>query len=110
MPYSSSRPVRATLIERMQSCRTIARLGAGTDRVDIAAATKRGIVVSNIPDFCLNEQADHTMALLLAFARRLPFMLSAMREGNWSARHHPGVHRISGQTLGLIGFGASAQA
>ena len=49
-------------------------------------------------------------ALLLAFARRLPFMQAAMRSGDWSARQHPGVHRIAGRTLGLIGFGASAQA
>jgi D-3-phosphoglycerate dehydrogenase len=102
--------VPAALIDRLQNCRTIARLGAGTDRIDIAAATRRGIVVSNVPDFCLSEQADHTMTLLLAMARRLPFMLDAMRQGNWSARGNPHVHRIAGQTLGLIGFGNSAQA
>lgn len=102
--------VPAALIDRLQNCRTIARLGAGTDRIDIAAASRRGIVVSNVPDFCLNEQADHTMTLLLAMARRLPFMQQAMRQGNWSARNNPQVHRIAGQTLGLIGFGNSAQA
>jgi D-3-phosphoglycerate dehydrogenase len=102
--------VPAALIDRLQNCRTIARLGTGTDRIDIAAATRRGIVVSNVPDFCLSEQADHTMTLLLAMARRLPFMLDAMRQGNWSARGNPHVHRIAGQTLGLIGFGNSAQA
>jgi D-3-phosphoglycerate dehydrogenase / 2-oxoglutarate reductase len=102
--------VPAALIGRLQNCRTIARLGAGTDRIDIAAATHRGIVVSNVPDFCVSEQADHTLTLLLAFARRLPFMLHAMRQGSWSARNHAEVHRIAGQTLGLIGFGNSAQA
>ena len=102
--------VPAAVIEQLTRCRTIARLGAGTDRIDIEAATRRGIVVSNVPDFCLGEQADHTMALLLSFARRLPFMQQAMRAGQWTARQHPGVHRIAGETLGLIGFGASAQA
>jgi D-3-phosphoglycerate dehydrogenase / 2-oxoglutarate reductase len=102
--------VQGPLIDRLQNCRTIARLGAGTDRIDIPAATRRGIVVSNVPDFCQNEQADHTMTLLLAMARRLPFMVDAMRQGNWSARGNPEVHRIAGQTLGLIGFGQSAQA
>ena len=101
--------VRDDLIASLNNCRTIARLGAGTDRVDIPAATQRGIVVSNVPDFCLNEQADHTMTLLLAFARQLPFMLQAMKQGNWMARGHGGVHRIAGQTLGMIGFGASAR-
>ena len=102
--------VPAQVIDGLTRCRTIARLGAGTDRIDIEAATRRGIVVSNVPDFCLGEQADHTMALLLSFARRLPFMQDAMRRGDWTARQHPGVHRIAGRTLGLVGFGASAQA
>ncbi len=102
--------VPASVITQLTRCRTIARLGAGTDRIDIEAATRCGIVVSNVPDFCLGEQADHTMALLLSFARRLPFMQDAMRRGDWSARQHPGVHRLAGNTLGLIGFGASAQA
>lgn len=101
--------VPASIIERLTRCRVIARLGAGTDKIDVAEATRRGIVVTNVPDFCLNEQAEHTLALLLAFARRLPFMAEAMRTLNWSARHHPGVHRLAGQTLGLIGFGASAR-
>lgn len=100
----------AEVIASLKKCRVIARLGAGTDKIDVMAATKAGIVVSNVPDFCIGEQADHTMLLLLAMARRLPYMTAAMRRGDWSARHHPDVHRVAGQTLGLIGFGASAQA
>jgi D-3-phosphoglycerate dehydrogenase len=105
-----SAKVPAELIDQLMRCRVIARLGAGTDRIDVAAATRRGILVTNVPDFCTNEQAEHTLALLLAWVRRLPYMLSAMQRGEWTARHHPGVHRLSGQTLGLVGFGASAQA
>ena len=102
--------VPASVIERLTRCRVISRLGAGTDRIDIDAATRAGIVVVNVPDFCLNEQAEHTMALLLALARRLPWMSAAMARCEWSARHDPGVHRIAGRTLGLIGFGAGAKA
>jgi D-3-phosphoglycerate dehydrogenase / 2-oxoglutarate reductase len=98
------------VVEGLTRCRVIARLGAGTDRVDVETATRCGIVVGNVPDFCVNEQAEHTLALLLAWGRRLRYMAEAMRRGDWSARHHPGVHRIAGQTLGLVGFGASAQA
>ena len=98
------------MIDRLPRCRVISRLGAGTDKIDIAAATRRGIVVANVPDFCLNEQAEHTLALLLAWVRQLPYMTAAMRHGEWTARSHPGVHRLAGQTLGLIGFGAGAQA
>lgn len=100
----------AAVINSLTRCRTIARLGAGTDRIDIDAASRKGIVVSNVPDFCLGEQADHTMALLLSMARRIPYMQDAMRRGQWTARQHPGVHRLAGRTLGLVGFGASAQA
>ena len=105
-----SSQVPAALVAQLAQCRTIARLGAGTDKIAVEEATRCGIVVSNVPDFCLGEQADHSMALLLSFARRLPYMQNAMRQGNWSARQHPGVHRIAGKTLGLVGFGASAQA
>src|SRR5205823_6073492 len=70
----------------------------------------RGIVVANVPDFCLNEMAEHVFALLLAWGRRLPIMTDAMRRGRWSARHHPEVHRVAGQALGLVGFGRSARA
>ena len=100
----------AELIQALPKCRIIARLGAGTDKIDVAAATAAGIVVSNVPDFCLNEQAEHTMMLLLAFGRCLPYMTRAMKSGDWSARNYPGVRRIAGRTLGLVGFGASSQA
>jgi D-3-phosphoglycerate dehydrogenase len=105
-----SAKVPAELIDQLNRCRVIARLGAGTDRIDVAAATRRGILVTNVPDFCTNEQAEHTLALLLAWVRRLPYMQAAMHRGEWTARCHPGVHRLAGQTLGLVGFGASAQA
>jgi D-3-phosphoglycerate dehydrogenase len=102
--------VPALVIERLGCCRVLSRLGAGTDRIDVGAATRGGIVVANVPDFCVNEMAEHVLALLLAWARRLFFMTAALRQGNWSARHHPEVHRLAGQALGLVGFGASARA
>jgi D-3-phosphoglycerate dehydrogenase len=102
--------VPTSVIERLTRCRVISRLGAGTDRIDVEAATRLGIVVANVPDFCLNEQAEHTLALLLALARRVPWMTAAMSRCDWSARHDSGVHLIAGRTLGLIGFGASAKA
>ena len=69
----------AEVIRAMPRCRIIARLGAGTDKIDVAAATEAGIVVSNVPDFCMNEQAEHTMMLLLSFGRCLPYMTRAMK-------------------------------
>lgn len=104
-----SSKVPLSVISRLTKCRVIARMGAGTDKIDIDAATERGILVTNVPDFCLNEQAEHTMTLLLSFARRLPYMMQSMAQFHWTARSHPGVHRIAGRTLGLVGLGASAQ-
>jgi D-3-phosphoglycerate dehydrogenase len=104
-----SSSVPRCVIAGLRRCRVISRLGAGTDKIDVAAATERGILVTNVPDFCLHEQAEHTFALLLAFARKLPYMMDAMRRGHWTARSHPEVHRLHGQTLGLIGFGRSGQ-
>src|SRR5689334_19475621 len=54
--------VPAAVIDRLGRCRVLSRLGAGTDRVDVAAATRRGIVVANVPDFCVNEMAEHVLA------------------------------------------------
>src|SRR5262249_1407883 len=101
--------VPEAVLDGLGRCRVVARLGAGTDRIDVDAATRRGIVVANVPDFCLHEQAEHTLALLLAFARRLPYMTPALRRGAWSARHPPGVARLAARLLGLVGFGASAR-
>lgn len=102
----------AEVIDGLANCRVIARLGAGTDKIDVAAATRRGIVVTNVPDFCVEEQADHALALLLALVRKLPQMDRAMREGAWSEarRQCRTIRRFSGRTLGLVGFGGSAQA
>src|SRR4051812_32639835 len=76
-----SSTVPGDVIEGLRRCRVISRLGAGTDKIDVARATQLGIVVANVPDFCTDEQAEHTMALLLAWVRRLPYMFEAMRRG-----------------------------
>jgi len=100
------------VIRMMSRCRVISRLGTGTDRIDVAEATRSGIVVANVPDFCVEEQADHTLALLLAVERQLPRMARDMVEGHWrESRATAGhSHRLSGRTLGLVGWGLSARA
>lgn len=100
------------VIESLSRCRVISRLGAGTDKIDVDAATRKGILVTNVPDFCVEEQADHTMALLLALLRKLPQMSQAMAAGAWNrARRQASANqRLAGRVLGLIGFGNSAQA
>ena len=100
------------VIESLSRCRVISRLGTGTDKIDVAAATRKGILVTNVPTFCVEEQADHTMALLLALARKLPQMSQAMSAGAWSkGRSQASTNqRLAGSVLGLVGFGNSALA
>jgi D-3-phosphoglycerate dehydrogenase len=100
------------VVSSLSRCRVISRLGTGTDKIDVAMATREGILVTNVPYFCVEEQADHTMAMMLALARKLPQMARAMVEGAWShsKRQSRSNQRLSTQTLGLLGFGNSAIA
>ena len=98
------------VVEAMPQCRAIARMGTGTDKIDVARATELGIVVANTPYFCVEEQADHAMAMLLSLARKLTVTQKAMAEG-YVLRARRAVstnQRVSTTTLGLVGFGRSA--
>jgi D-3-phosphoglycerate dehydrogenase len=100
------------VIESLKRCKVISRLGTGTDKIDVATATKMGIVVTNVPYFCVEEQADHTMMLLLALERKLQYLMRTIHNGNWhQAKRTMGypTHRVSHRTLGLVGFGNSAR-
>lgn len=99
------------VIESLSRCRIISRLGIGTDKIDVEAATRMGILVTNVPGCFSEEMADHTIGLLLALARKFPQMSQAMREGAWGRSRRLSVqnHRLSTCTLGLVGFGDSAQ-
>jgi D-3-phosphoglycerate dehydrogenase len=104
-----SAKIKRDSIDELKNCKVIVRYGSGTDNIDVEYASEKGIVVANVPDFCLSEVADHTMALLLASARKLIVMDRHTRLGNWRARSLETVRRISGKTLGLLGFGSIAQ-
>jgi D-3-phosphoglycerate dehydrogenase len=100
----------ARVIERLKRCRIIARYGIGVDNVDLAAAGKAKILVTNVPDYCIDEVSDHALALLLALARRIVAADVAVKAGAWDVVAHAGIHRLRGRTLGLIGFGKIAKA
>jgi D-3-phosphoglycerate dehydrogenase len=103
------------VIGNLDKCRLIALTGIGYDNVDIAAATQKGICIANNPYYCLEEVSDHTMALILACARKFYQLLPDIKSGKWSTQAEylsalKPLHRLSGQTLGLIGFGNIARA
>jgi D-3-phosphoglycerate dehydrogenase / 2-oxoglutarate reductase len=103
--------VGARAINAFTRCKVIARYGTGVDIVDVDAATRRGILVTNVPnDWCQNEVADHAMALLLTVARKICTYDRATRAGVWQWQSGEPIHRMQGRTLGLLSFGAIAQA
>ena len=88
-------------------CRIIARYGVGVDNIACEAARERDIPVVNDPDYCVQEVATHTMAMILSLARRLKQYNAAMADGEWKTdRADPIEHRFSSQTVGVVGYGA----
>jgi D-3-phosphoglycerate dehydrogenase len=104
-------PISSHVIQGLSPCRLIARYGVGVDSIDVSAATARGILVTNAPEYCTAEVADHAVALILALARRVVGLDRFVRAGNWhgSIQFSGPVSRLSTLTLGLIGFGRIAR-
>jgi len=101
--------VTAEMIPQLSKCRIIGRFGIGVDNVDIPAATAKGIVVTRVPDYCLDEVSDHTMALLLASGRKIPFLNARTQSGTWEMKAAVPIHRLRGKVLGLVAFGQIPQ-
>jgi D-3-phosphoglycerate dehydrogenase len=102
-------PITADVMARMPKCRIIARYGIGVDTIDLEAATRAGIIVTNNPTYCIEEVAEHAMALLLACARKIAFYDRAVRAGRWEVPPGKPIYRLAGGTLGLVGFGNIAR-
>jgi D-3-phosphoglycerate dehydrogenase len=97
-------PITRRVIESLKNARVIARYGIGVDNIDLRAATERGIFVANVTyDVC--DVADHTVALILSLARKIPWINQKVKEGRWDWREVQPIERIEGKILGIIGFG-----
>ncbi|MEV5831589.1 C-terminal binding protein [Spirillospora sp. NPDC052242] len=102
--------VPAAVLDAAVRCRTVARYGVGVDNIDVAHATRLGMVVSNVPDYCTDEVADSALLGILALARRLPALSRDVAAGGWG-ESTPGTGvRLRGKVLGLLGLGAIARA
>jgi D-3-phosphoglycerate dehydrogenase len=101
-------PVSAAAIAASPSLRVVARLGVGLDNIAVAEATRRGIWVTNVPDYCIEEVSDHAVAMLLAWARGLVHFDREVKAGRWepaSAR----LRRVRDLTCGIIGLGRTGR-
>jgi D-3-phosphoglycerate dehydrogenase len=88
----------------------IGRYGVGVDNIAVNTASERGVIVANVPAYCVDEVAEHAIALLLALARRITRYDKAIRSGNWVLATGIPIHRLAGQRLGVIGFGRIGRA
>jgi D-3-phosphoglycerate dehydrogenase len=104
----SATQVDARLIERAENLKVIGRAGVGVDNIDVAAATKRGIIVANAPESNIVTAAEHTLAMLLAVARNVPQAHGALVRGEWARSKYGGVE-VFEKTLGILGFGRIGQ-
>lgn len=102
--------VGSASIERMERCKVIARYGVGVDIVDVEAATRRGITVTNVRDYCTEEVADHAIAMWLSLARQLEAYNRATHAGIWQWQSGRPVNRIRGRTMGVVSFGKIGRA
>ena len=100
-------PMTADIIEGLQKCKVISRYGVGYDNVDVETATRKGIWVARVPDYCFEDVADHALALLLSCVRKIPYKDRMVREGRWNLHRDQPCYRMEGRTLGIIGYGNS---
>jgi len=103
-------PVNAEIIGAMQKARVIVRYGIGVDNVDLKAAAAKNIPVCNIPDYCIDEVADHTLALILAATRQIVPCDKVIKGGEWKLAVPLGaLHALKDMTVGLVAFGRIAR-
>jgi D-3-phosphoglycerate dehydrogenase len=93
------------VLENLPNCKVVSRYGVGVDSVDLKAATDLGIIIANVPDYCMDEVANQTIAMMLALVRKVAFFDQKVKSGQWDFRQGRPMHRLKGKTMGLIGSG-----
>lgn len=102
-------PMNAEAVGALKKCKVINRYGVGYDNVDINACTKKGILVTNVPDYCMEDVSDHALALLMTCLRQTALRDRLVRKGQWNIQSSASF-RLKGKTLGIIGAGRIAKA
>ena len=102
--------VTAGMIAQFKRCRIIVRYGVGTDNIDVDAATRAGIIVGNVPDYCIDEVSSHAIGMLLDCVRGITWTHANLGRGGWDATRPEPVFRMSGRSLGIVGLGQIGSA
>ena len=93
------------VLESLPKCKVVSRYGVGVDSVDLRAATDLGIIVANVPDYCMDEVSNQTISMILALIRKTAFFDQKVKSGQWDFHLGIPIYRTRGKTLGLIGCG-----
>jgi D-3-phosphoglycerate dehydrogenase len=97
------------VIINMKKCKVISKVGIGVDNIDVKTATKKGILVCNVPNYCVNEVSDHTIALILTLVRKIVHASNLVKKGIWGIDSAKPILPLNQMTLGIVGFGSIAQ-
>ena len=98
-------PVSGDVLARLPECRAVGRYGTGVDNIDTVAARARGVALVSVPDYSLEEVANHSIALILALVRGVVRLDASVHSGRWDFRDAGQVRRASAQQLGIVGLG-----
>ena len=102
-------PVTARVLDELDALEVVARAGVGVDNVDVKAAAENGVTVTNVPDYCTDEVATHTVALLFDCIRNVTGYDRDVKAGHWGWERSRPLHRVAGRTLGLVSYGPIAR-
>jgi D-3-phosphoglycerate dehydrogenase len=97
-------PITADTIKQLAQCRIISRYCTGTDNIDAGSAEEQGIQVAYVAGYSTSEVADHSWAMALGLSRGVPLFNCLIADGGWQPAPLPTIHRLEGQTIGLIGY------
>jgi D-3-phosphoglycerate dehydrogenase len=98
-------PLSRKVIEHLKRCKIIVRTGVGVDTIDVQAATDHNICIVNVPDYCLDEVAEHALGLLFMLARKYFVLTNSVKKGQWNWRIVKPIFKMKGQILGIVGLG-----
>ena len=98
-------PITRKGIEKLPNLKAVGRYGVGVNTIDLDAATEHGVAVMNVPDYCMDEVSNQAIALMMALQRKLIILNDQVQHGGWDYKIAKPINRLSGQTIGLLGFG-----